>query len=67
MDTYDDGWDVCRDGLEVLEAGGPGHHHEVEDEEEYAEEDAEAAGHPGQDNVLPGQHAPPGLTRRLQH
>ena len=39
----------------------PGYDHEVEDEEEGADEDGEAAGQPAQHHVLPAHQLPQAL------
>ena len=47
--------DVGRQGLEVVEGGGRVPHHEVDGDEEAAEDEAEGAGNDGEDDVFLGE------------
>ena len=52
--------DVGGEGLEVVEGGGRVPHHEVDGDEEAAEDEAESAGDDGEDDVFLGEDWVPG-------
>ena len=58
--THRDAGYVCGQGLEVVEGGGGVPHHEVDGDEEAAEDEAESAGDDGEDDVFLGEDWVPG-------
>ena len=58
--THRDARYVGGERLEVVEGGGGVPHHEVDGDEEAAEDDAESAGDDGEDDIFLRQHRVPG-------